>query len=639
MKNSIAQRIADFLKDFPPFDRLNPEECYDIASKVEVIYLAKNKTLFNQGDNAHDHFYVVNQGVINLKLKQNNKYILLDVCDAGDILGLRPIFADKTYALQATAKSDTMLYAIPFEEFRPYLNNEAIAQFLLRSFASNQRQPDASEDKGLLISQNLTVKDEKSVNIDYFQQINYTSNPFCVSEDEPIHKVAQQMTNLGISSALIARKNKPVGILTDKDLRRFVATGKVDLKAKAKEIMSHPVLCVEPGMSIAQAQLMLLQHQVGHLCVTKEGESTSEILGILSEHDIVTAQASNPIALLKAIKRAKSAEDLKNTRIQLGHLLEAYLNTELPISHCLELTEGLHKLLFERCAEFSLSEMPTPPPCKFTWLLLGSQARGEQLLMTDQDHALIYEDIEESEIASTKKYFLKLGTVLSNTLETIGFEFCPAEMMASNPEYCLSISEWKGKFQKWIKSPTEKSVLFCNIFFDFKAAFGDLELENELREIVFGFLRNDDKFFAYLASDALKNPPPLGFFKQFIVEDDGAHKDEFDLKARAIMPIVDAARVLALSKEIAGANQTVERFKRLAELEPQNAELYHSCIRSFYDLLKYRSQSGFKHNNSGRFVNLKQLSKHEKNRLKYDLKPIKSLHNNLKTRFNLIYFT
>jgi CBS domain-containing protein len=182
-------------------------------------------------------------------------------------------------------------------------------------------------------------------------------------------------------------------------------------------------------------------------------------------------------------------------------------------------------------------------------------------------------------------------------------------------------------------------VLFCNIFFDFKRVYGDENLEQQLSDKVFQLLKNDDKFFAYLASDALKNPAPLSFFGKFVVEDDGRHKDEFDLKARAIMPLVDAARVLALSQEIKGVNHTVERYKKMAELEPQNAELYEASIRSFYELLRYRSQSGFAHDDSGRFLNLETLSKHDKNKLKYLFKPIKTLQTNLKTRFNLTYFT
>jgi len=639
MKNTIAQRIADFLKDYPPFDSLSSDECYALSCEVEVIYLAKSKVLFNQSDEAHDHFYVVNQGLIQLKLNHNNSLRLIDVCDEGDVVGLRPLFADKTYAMKAEAKNDVMLYAIPFEVFRPHLNNKNIAQFLLRSFASNQRQPDAKDNKGVLLSQNLITSGEQSINIDYFQQINYTPKPFCVKENDAIIKVAQKMTNLKISSALVKKEKLPVGIITDKDLRRFIATGKVALQAQVSDIMSSPVLCVEPHISVAQAQLLLIQHGVGHLCVTEDGSVDSPIVGILSEHDIVTAQATNPMALLKAIKRAKSVEDLKRSRGYLSHMLKAYLTTDLPISHCLELTEGIHQVLFEKCAEFCLKEMAKTPPCRFSWLLLGSQARGEQLLMTDQDHALVFENVDQEYYEETKAYFLELGQKLSNALEEIGFELCPAEMMASNPDYCLSLSEWEHKFKTWIKSPTEKSVLFCNIFFDLKSVFGNKTLETELRKSVFKLLKNDDKFFAYLASDALKNPPPISFFGKFIVEDDGAHKDEFDLKARAIMPLVDAGRVLSLSQEVSGKNQTVERFRKMAEREPQNADLYESCIRSFYELLKYRSQSGFAHHDSGRFVNLGTLSKHDKNKLKYLLKPIKTLQTNLKTRFNLTYFT
>jgi len=639
MKNTIAQRIADFLKEFPPFDGLTPQECYNLSCEVEVVYLPKDQVLFNQNNETHKHFYVVNQGLINLRLHYKNSYKLVDVCDEGDVLGLRPLFADNTYALQAVAQSDAMLYAIPFEAFKPFLKNSRISDFLLRSFASNQRQPEDEENKGVLLSANLTSPEEDAVNIDYFQQINYTPNPFCIKEDEAIYVVARKMTELGISSALVAENNKPIGILTDKDLRKHVATGKIALEAQISDIMSAPVICVEPSISVAKAQILLIQHQVGHLCVTQDGTMQSEIVGILSEHDIVTAQATNPMALLKAVKRARSVHDLSQSRGYLGMMLKAYITTDLPISHCLELTDGIHQELFKKCAEFCLDAMPTEPPCKFAWLFLGSQARGEQLLMTDQDHALIFEDVPKEQHNKAKAYFLDYGKKLTDALEHIGFEKCPANMMASNPEFCLSAVEWRQLFTKWIKSPTQQSVLLCNIFFDFKRVYGNPQLETDLQEVVFQLLKNDDKFFAYLGSDALKNPPPLSFFKQFIVEDDGAHKNEFDLKARALMPIIDGARALALSKEIRGVNQTVARFKKLIALEPQNTELFNSCIRSFYELLEYRTESGFTHSHSGRFVDLAALSKHDKNKLKYLFKPIKSLQNALKARFNLTYFT
>lgn len=639
MKNSIAQRIADFLKDHPPFDGLTKDQCYELATQVEVVYLAKRKCLFQQDDQTHKSFYVVHQGLIDLHIQKDGIYQLIDVCDDGDVIGLRPFFADQNYAMSATAKTDALLYAIPFDAFNSYLKHSNIANFLLKSFASNQRQPDAHDRKGVLLSNDLvTSNNEQSQDqsqIDFFQEIDFTPQPYCVKEETTIKEVAQNMTKLNISSVLIANDDRPIGIVTDKDLRKYVVTGKVDIEQPIKNIMSSPVLCINTSTSVAQAQLLMLQHHIGHLCITDDGSDQSKIIGILSEHDVVTAQANNPAALQKAIKRASNIEELSQVRHQLGQMLESYLSLDLPITHCLSLTNALHSSLYKVCAEHCMADMPSAPPCKFAWLNLGSQARNEQLLLTDQDHALVYEDVADEKV---KTYFLELGKRLSDALARIGFEHCPADVMASNPSYCLSLNEWKEKFRKWIKSPTEKSVMLCSIFFDFKLIHGDKDLQDELSQAVFELLSGDQTFFAYLASDALKNPPPLSFFKQFVVEDNGDHKDEFDLKARAIMPLVDAARVLALSNKIAGANQTVERFEQLAKKEPQNAELYKSCIKSFYDLLRYRSKSGFAHNDSGRFVELNALSKRDKSELKYAFKPIKSLQTNLKTRFKLTYF-
>ena len=446
------------------------------------------------------------------------------------------------------------------------------------------------------------------------------------------------MTQLSISSALVAAENKPVGIVTDKDLRKNVATGKIDYTERIDTIMSSPVLCLEEETSIAKAQLIMLQRHLGHLCITTDGSANSEIIGILSEHDIITAQATNPAAILKGVERANTVEDLEKSRAQLTQLLKSYIQSDLPIAHCLAMTEGIHQSMYQVCANLCLAEMPDKPPCKFAWLNLGSQARNEQLLLTDQDHALVFEDVPADQYETVKAYFLQLGEKMSQALAKIGFELCPADMMASNPDYCLSLKEWKDQFKKWIKSPDNKSIMLCSIFFDFSRIYGDPDLEKELSNYVFDLLRGDQTFFAYLASDALKNPPPLSFFKQFVVEDDGAHKDEFDLKARAIMPLIDAARVLALSNEISGCNGTVERFRQLAQIEPQNADLYEQCITRFYDLLRFRTQSGFANDSSGRFVNLAELSKQDKSQLKYTFKPIKSLQSNLKLRFNLAYF-
>lgn len=638
MGNVIVERVADFLKKYPPFEDLSFEDLKSIASQVRVHYIPKRNFLFKEGDAAHTEFYVVQQGAVGLRSSQIHAADWIDICDEGDILGLRPLFADQTYAMEALAREESVLYAIPFEAFKSLLqHNTSIMNFLLESFASNTRNPKASDAKGKLMSTNYSLKNQDSTDLDFFQQAFYTRNPICLSSAATVQQAAKIMNSHKISSLIIEDKHLPTGIVTDKDIRRWVASGKMDKEDKLENIMSSPVMCIPPQTHLAEVQSLLLQHKIGHLCVTKDGSDQSEIIGILSEHDIVTAQANNPVALLKQIERVTSLESLIRIRESLSRLLEAYLETALPMAYVMKISRLITQALMYRVIEISEIKVGKAP-VKYAWLGIGSQGRGEQVLLTDQDHALVFEDVERDKLDDTQEYFLKLAKEVSKSLHQLGYVYCPAEMMASNPDYCLSISDWKRQFSRWIEHPSTKHMMMCSIFFDYSRVYGEDQLAEELSQHIYKKLNNNQKFFAYLGEDAVKNPPPLGFFRQFIIEDDGEHKDEFDVKARAIQPLVDAARVLILSEGIEGKNNTIERFEKLIQLEPQNEEVYSGCIKSFHVLSKFRAIEGFKNQSSGRYLELSKLTKSDKMKLKRAFKPIKDIQSLLKNRFQLTYF-
>ncbi|NNK82933.1 MAG: nucleotidyltransferase, partial [Flavobacteriaceae bacterium] len=202
-------------------------------------------------------------------------------------------------------------------------------------------------------------------------------------------------------------------------------------------------------------------------------------------------------------------------------------------------------------------------------------------------------------------------------------------------KWCLSVSEWKTQFKKWIMHPDEDRIMLCTIFFDYDLVYGDQTLLFKMSKSIYKSIDKYNIFLNFLALNALKNPPPLSFFRQFVVEQDGKHKDEFDLKARAMMPLVDAARLLILSNGIKNCNSTLERFEKLAQLEPQNKDLYISCSNAFKVLLRFRTVDGLMDQDSGRFLNLKTLNKADKLKLKSCFKPIKDLQELVSTRFRL----
>ena len=161
--NTIAEHIADFLKQYPPFDNLTFQELSEIATSIRVVNIEKHKTLFQINDVLHDSFYVVASGVINLSVIADAEETLLNKCIEGDVFGLRPFFAKNNYMMTAKAREESIIYAIPITTFRPFVaNNPNVLDFLLQSFASNTSNPNDKENtRGKLISDNVYYSEQQ----------------------------------------------------------------------------------------------------------------------------------------------------------------------------------------------------------------------------------------------------------------------------------------------------------------------------------------------------------------------------------------------------------------------------------------------------------------------------------------------
>ena len=444
------------------------------------------------------------------------------------------------------------------------------------------------------------------------------------------------MSNRKIGCIIVVNDTcAPIGIITNSDLKNKIATGLFSIETSVQEIMSTPVITQSKNLTILDAQLQMIKHKVGHLCITTDGTSNSKLIGILTNHDVLASLGNNPTVILKEIKRAKKTKEIRKVRNKANLLLKSYLEQNIPLSHISKIISEINDSVTIRIIELSLKKMDSPPPVKFSWLALGSQGRKEQLLYTDQDNALIFEDIDEEHYLKTKKYFLKLAGHVTKSLHKIGYEYCPAEMMASNPEWCMSLSEWKNKFNDWIINVDDKAILLSSIFFDYNTVYDEVNLAKELSKSIFETLNERTLIYTFLGKEAIASPSPLGFFKQFLVENNGDRKDSFNIKRRALMPLINAARLLILSKNVSEINNTSQRFEKLAELEPQNKELYQSCAYAFKALLKFKTKQGILHNDSGKIILLESLTKEEKLKLKRCFKPIREIQELLSIRFNL----
>jgi CBS domain-containing protein len=196
-------------------------------------------------------------------------------------------------------------------------------------------------------------------------------------------------------------------------------------------------------------------------------------------------------------------------------------------------------------------------------MILGSEGRKEQTLKTDQDNAIVYEDASPGAAELVHDYFLKVGEAVCTALDRCGYRFCNADVMARNPKLCQPLSVWKSRFSEWIHAAEAEDLLYSSIFFDFRVGFGHADLVVRLREHLLESLEGWSGFFRHLTQNALLHKPPLGFFRNFVLESKGEHRNKFDVK-RAMLPIVDYARVYALKHGVAETN-TLERLRELMQ--------------------------------------------------------------------------
>lgn len=634
MSNLIPHRISDFLKVYPPFNQFDKASLTDLSHRVRVVFLNAGEAVDFSSEELQGLCFVIREGAIAVFHQQESQKQLVDKLETGDLFGDEQLFENQFLNKYYETTEDCLLYGIPLDVLLSVLENHpALTSFFPGNPNLKLRSSDAT---GFFPEEGTPYPD--------IQTVDHSKQLISCFPQTPVREAALRMRKAGVGSVVVLDEaSRPTGIATDKDFRNRVATGDVGIDQPVRSIMNSPVVCTKTGRSIGDLQLMMIRHNIGHLCLTADGTDRTKALGMVSEHDLLLRQSNNPAILAKAIHRAGSVEVLAEIRGQLDLLSADYLAGKAPIAYIARIVTLLNDMLLNQILKLATEELSKAglqkPALDFCWIAIGSQGRGEQILRTDQDNALVYDDPEENMAEIASQYFRTLAEKVVKAQEACGFEPCPADMMASNPRWCLPLRDWKKQFSSWILHPTPENILLSNIFFDYRPVAGKKELVDELSVYIRDNIKKQSTFLSFLALEALKNPPPLSFFRNLVLEKSGEHKDQFDIKQRAMLPLADAARLLHLAGSPEhNLSGTTERFRSLAMLEPANRDLYIQAAEAYETLMQFRNATGLANNNSGRFFFPTELSKMEQLILKNCFQPIRDLQNLINMRFQLSYF-
>jgi CBS domain-containing protein len=234
------------------------------------------------------------------------------------------------------------------------------------------------------------------------------------------------------------------------------------------------------------------------------------------------------------------------------------------------------------------------------------------------------------------KYFLSFAKKVCTWLNEAGYDFCKGNVMAQNPQWCQPLARWKKYFTEWIHTAEPEALLQASIFFDFRGAYGDMDLVNDLRQHLFASLEGWPGFFRHMAENALYFTPPIGFFRNFLVESKGEHRDTLNIKA-AMQPVVDYARIYALNNRIAETN-TFERIDQLLDRKKISTPEHNELQTAYSYLLQQRFANQVKSamDNSSEpdnYINPKHLSRIEQTMLKEIFKRIEKFQGKLSFDF------
>lgn len=646
MSNVIVHRVSEFLKSYPPFNFLETSDLEKVAKNVSIKYFDKGERLFSQGDPAQSNFFMIREGSVQLTENQSSGEVVKEFCDRGDVFGVLALLGKRPYVLNAIMAEDSIVYFVPVSIFELILEqNSKVALYFAAGFASGQvvfRQDltHSQKARGVFKSES---KDHSLLIFSDPSVIKISENVLSATEDVSIQEAARQMSFQEVSSIVIVNdQHHPLGIITDKDLRKKVVAAGLSLETPVSKLMSDQLIVRKSDASFSDLYICMIKNRLHHLILTTDGTVKSPVKGIISDHDILLSMGNSPAALIHALLNTLDLREMKSIRDRAEQMLRYYLDNEVAMDFVASVMTEINDVIIEQAKIIALrsvqGQYPELETVKFCFISLGSEGRGEQLLRTDQDNAIIYEDVPEDLKEKAAEYFLKIGAEMVEVLINCGISSCPGNIMASNPKWVKPLSKWKEYFSEWILKPTEESLLNATIFFDYRPVVGSEALADQLTDYVYEEVGRKHFFFNFLAKNAYMKPAPLGFFKGFMVEKSGEHRDQFDIKARAMMPLADLARLLILSHGVVKINNTFKRFEKLAELEPVNQELFIQAGKAFEILMRMRALEGLQNENSGRYINPEALGKLQRQLLKNTFSPISDLQELVKIRFQLDYF-
>ncbi|ROR53922.1 CBS domain-containing protein [Luteococcus japonicus] len=537
--------VRAFLAAHEPFASLPASVLGQLPSRLQIRYHRRGTQLLTAGQ-PNNVLYIVRSGAVDIV---DAAGALVERTEVGGSFGASSLLSRSGSLYTITTIEDTLLLVMGAEVFTHLVEHHpAIRTYYAELGRDRLRHAVAVKQ---------TAEDRSAawlrMRLDEMTSRRLVTAPSHIT----IAEAAQLMTTHRVSALPVVEQEGLVGIITDRDLRSKVVAAGVDSSLPLEHVMTRDPIRVSPDLQAFEALLEMTSRGVHHLPVVDRGR----LVGMVSSGDIMRLQQADPVFLVGTIAKQHDVDSLAALSGRTALLVDQLLRQDASAADIYRLLTTVADGFTRRLISLAQDELG-PPPCAWSWITLGSQARRELSIGSDQDHALVLEDTNLDEAA--QQWFSDLASRVTDGLARCGYRLCDGDVMASNPAWRLTVPQWQVQFSRWINEPHPDAVLHSQIFFDARTVHGDPLLLEQVRRDALSLTPGAQRFLGQLAAQAVERQPPVGFFRGVVLARRGDQSESFDLKGEGLHAIIELARVHALAHGL-DAVGTLDRLHAAAQ--------------------------------------------------------------------------
>ena len=649
----------------PPFDVLSSSERESLKKQTQIRYLAKNEALTAEDNN---YFYVVLKGRIQQTLHGEELHDFAATNFSNDWFDARKqptaelsslsssdyIASEISSFTSQNPESDAYRYHAVEDSLLLQVNSEAIDKLSvqnryirkllsgelaerMQAYSERSHSSTAANLPDYSLSSSMTGTQAESQQL-MLQPVTAIRmlDVHTISETATLYEAAMTMTKAGLKHVLVKRTptierhptrahQSNLGILTDADICRAVSE-QVDMgTALCRDYAKFKLHTISHQQDISEALLAMIRYRVHRLPVLDENE---EVIGVLGQSDLLAFLSHHSQLLSLQIEQANSIESLKQPVELIGQYIRTQHNNGIKIGVISRIVQALNAHIFAKLWRLIVPDMVYENTCI---IVMGSEGRGEQIMRTDQDNALIIRNgFSDPNLADYAENF-------NQTLADMGYPLCKGNIMMSNPLWRQPLNRFKSEVSTWFNQKEPEHAIWLSSLLDASYVCGDERLLEGLRKHLQIAHRSADPIFVRsFAQAALQFGEINQWWKKFVPLIGKPMPQDIDLKKAGIFPLVHGIRALALENDIFEATSTKARLQQLVQLEVlthKRAETLNEALEFF--MARRLDIALATDNKLAREVDPAMLSALERDLLKECLNVVKSFKNELRQRYQL----